>query len=146
VLDPTPYVVSNAGAVQRDPSSAANGGNVLTAWTDRRSGTSQDVYADLGGVDFVVSSGAGSQASPATTRRGAGFLVAWTDTRAGNQDVYAARVTANGVAQDGGGVPIASSSAAQSQVALAAGSGNRQLLAYTTSTRGSSRVHLRILN
>lgn len=146
VLDPTPYVVSNAGKVQRDPAVAATGGKVLTAWTDRRSGTSQDVYADLGGADFAVSTGVGSQASPAATRRGTGFLVAWTDSRAGNQDIYGARVTAAGVAHDGGGIALATGSASQAQVALASGSNNRQLLGYTTSTGGTSRVHLRILN
>jgi hypothetical protein len=146
VLNPTPYVVSNAARVQRDPSATANGGKVFTAWTDRRSNTTQDVYADLGGNDFVVSSGVGSQASPGVTKRGAGFLAAWTDTRGGNQDIYAGRITAAGVRQDGNGVPIATSGAAESEVSVSAGANNKQLVAYTKSTGGSSRINFRLIS
>lgn len=147
VLNTTPYVVSNAARVQRDPSATANGGKVLTAWTDRRSNTTQDVYADLGGADFVVSSGAGSQASPSVTKRGTGFLAAWTDTRAGNQDIYAGRITAAGVRQDGNGVPISgSTTAAESEVTAAAGGSNKQLIAYTKTSGGSSRISFRLVS
>ncbi len=146
VLNSTPYVVSNAARVQRDPSATANGGKVFTAWTDRRSNTTQDVYADLGGADFVVSSGTGSQASPSVTKRGAGFLAAWTDTRAGGQDIYAGRVTAAGVRQDGNGVPIASSAAAESEASVVAGANGKQLVVYTKASGTSSRISFRLVS
>jgi hypothetical protein len=145
VIDTPPYVVSNAVRVQQQPALAANGDQLLSVWTDRRSGTSQDLYADLGGADFAVSTRPGSQADASVTRRGPGFLVGWTDNRSGGQDIYAARVTAGGLARDNGGVVIAASGAQETEPALAAGAHNRQLIAYTRTTT-NSRVVFRLLD
>lgn len=151
-MDDPPLTVSGGPAAQIEPDNAANGSNVLTVWTDRRGATGRNVWGDaslLGdGADFQIGGGAGAQYEPAVTTRGTGYLVAWTDTRNGNADVYTTRVSATGAVSEPAGVGVAASAAAEYEPALAAGSGNRQLLVYTKSstTGGPDRVMFRLIS
>lgn len=151
VVDDPPYTVSGASADQTEPAIAANGGALLTAWTDRRGGGGRDIWGDVGiagaGADFRISGATGAQYEPAVTSRGTGFLVAWTDTRNGNADIYTSRVTATGVVSEPAGVAASRAAVAETQPALASGSGNRQLLVYTkaNATGDSSRIMLRLI-
>ncbi len=87
---------------------ASNGSDYLVVWDDYF----EDVYArrvSSAGVlqdsaKLVVSKGDGAQSAPSVASNGTDYLVAWQDNRtAGQWDVYANRVTAAGVVQDGGG-------------------------------------------
>jgi hypothetical protein len=84
------------------------GGAIMT-WSDVRSGTSYDVYAQrfsaAGAAQWTangvaLASGAGNQAYSTIAPDGAGgAVVAWENNSAGNKDIYAQKVNASGVAQ-----------------------------------------------
>ncbi len=95
---------------QQQPTVASDGaGGAFIAWSDHRSGTSFDLYAQhLNGAGGVVSGWtaqgtavctvAGDQTLPRAASDGAGgFLVAWRDTRGTNTNaIYSSRLTASG--------------------------------------------------
>ncbi|MCC6653398.1 MAG: hypothetical protein IT348_19760, partial [Candidatus Eisenbacteria bacterium] len=110
--------LTTSSGSQQSPALAADGlGGAVAAWADRRSGTSDDVYAqrvDAAGARLwnaggaAVGTGTGDQSAPALFSDGAGAaLFAWRDGRGADDDVYAQSVDSNGVAQwTAGGVAV----------------------------------------
>ena len=119
------------------PVAAWNGSNWLVVWTDGRSG-SQDVYGTVvsadGSVDLaggsVISAEAGAQRRPAVAGTGSGWVVAWGDFRNGNEDIYAARIAANGTVRDPDGLPVTTAPGWQQAPAVAS-MGGATLVAWT---------------
>jgi hypothetical protein len=110
-------LVASGATSQLHPAAVGDGaGGVVVAWTDNRSATGYDVYAqrlDATGVAQWAANGvalcaaAGDQGSIVLAQDGTnGAIAAWVDPRGGNRDLYAQRVngpggvlwTANGVA------------------------------------------------
>lgn len=104
-----------------DMAHASNGGMWLAVWHqgiptgDGAGRAAQDIYAARIRSDGTVLDPAGVaictnldfQSRPHVASDGNGFLVAWQDLRSGSSwDVYAARVTTNGVVQDPGGFMV----------------------------------------
>ncbi len=111
--------VTTAAGDQTQPVIAGDGGDqgAFVAWTDRRSGTNDDIYAQrmnqLGGrpwsVDGVaMCTAADDQLAPSIVYDDAdGAIVVWQDQRAGGaQDIYAQRVNFFGVQWSPDGVPV----------------------------------------
>jgi len=115
VLDATPITVSDAAFDQLAPDVAFDGSNYLVVWQDFR-GSTRDVYASrvspagvvLDPSGLAVSTASRDQTSPAVVWGGTEYLVAWSDARAGpgKQDLYAARVSADGVVLDPSGFAV----------------------------------------
>lgn len=104
-LDSTPRAISAAAASQLPTGSAYVGTNLLTVWTDNRSGSSRDVYGalvnpstglPLSAQGFVVSDAAGDQSAAKIATSGTTSLVVWQDRRGGSFDIYAALLNADG--------------------------------------------------
>jgi hypothetical protein len=85
-------------------------GGAIVAWTDYRSGTNYDIYAQrisaAGAVQWpadgvALCTAAGNQSPSATlvSDGAGGAIVAWTDYRSGTADIYAQRISAAGAVQ-----------------------------------------------
>jgi hypothetical protein len=115
---------------QLKPVSISDGaGGAIFAWTDQRSLTYMDVYAQRIGADgkvlwtadgVAVCTALYDQDEPALVSDGAGgAIIAWHDARSMNYDIYAQRVSAAGAmlwATDG--VPLCAASGEQSVPAI----------------------------
>jgi hypothetical protein len=145
VLDPSGIAVSTAAEAQSSPTVAFDGVNSLVTWTDRRSDPSEDIYAarvtpqgtvlDPSGI--VVSAAANTQECPFVAFDDSNFLVAWFDTRStGYGDVYAARVTPQGVVLDPSGIAV--STAAEYQIAEDVGFDGTNFWVVWNDNRGGS--------
>ncbi|NVM30947.1 MAG: hypothetical protein HWN65_19050, partial [Candidatus Helarchaeota archaeon] len=100
--------ICNASSTQILPEICSDGlGGAIITWSDFRSFSSMDVYAqriDSTGVirwtddGTAISSGSGEQMLPAICSDGVGgAILAWVDSRSGSSyDVYAQRINANG--------------------------------------------------
>ncbi len=91
------------------PRVASNGSDYLVVWPRELDVFARRVSAkgELQGAEFPVSTADGEQASPAVASNGGDYLVAWKDERSGvDADIYASRVTANGIVQDPSGFAI----------------------------------------
>ena len=124
VLEPQGFVIS-AGTAHREYPAVASGVEAwLVAWQDERSGE-RDIYAarvtadgavaDTAGIALGVA--AGDQLSPAVAFDSI-WLVAWNDRRGSYGDVYAGRVSADGVALDPGGFAVVTAGNEQSSPAV----------------------------
>ncbi|MDD1749680.1 MAG: hypothetical protein LUO89_07370, partial [Methanothrix sp.] len=93
------------------------GGGAIIAWSDFRTGTNADIYAqriNSSGVRQWGTNGkgivtlSGSQGSPAITIDGSGgAIIAWDDGRNGNTDIYGQRIDGSGNGQwNPGGIAI----------------------------------------
>ena len=90
------------------PVSDGSGGAIIT-WTDYRSGTYEDIYAqrvDSSGVPqwtangVAVCTASDDQRDATTVSDGSGgAIITWEDRRSGGSDIYAQRVDPSGVAQ-----------------------------------------------
>jgi len=94
---------------QQSPQITSDGaGGAIVTWGDHR-GTSRDIYAQRvnasGAIQWITDGVAlctatGDQTNLTIDSDGAGgAIVAWQDQRSGNNDIYAQRVNASGVAQ-----------------------------------------------
>jgi phosphoribosylformylglycinamidine (FGAM) synthase PurS component len=129
VLDSASFLISQEVQNQNSAALAFDGANFLVVWEDNRSGTStadiygarltpQGVVLDTAGL--VISQAASFQNSPALAFDGENFLVAWEDRRGGvDLDIYATRVTPQGVVLDTSGIPVSTASYNQRMSALA---------------------------
>jgi hypothetical protein len=101
----------------------------IVCWSDNRSATSQDIYAQrvtASGVAAWTPNGLGicidvnTQADPAITADGAdGAIIAWEDIRSGDYDIYGQRVNASGASQwVAGGIPLVTAPLQQSFTAI----------------------------
>jgi hypothetical protein len=112
------FAVCGASGAQSFPTIAYNptANNFLVAWQDTRNGSSNtDIYGALvgptgahqGEVHIAGASLLQQYPSVAFNPTAQEYLVAWQDNRNGNQDVYAAKVSASGVAGAAFGVTTA---------------------------------------
>src|ERR1035441_5073931 len=104
-----------AGTVQSSPAVAGNGDNYLVVWRDSRS---TGIYGSVVAADATVSPtngfpicvAANDQYTPAVAALGTNYLVVWQDYRNGSlnyhSDIYAARVTGNGILLDANGIAV----------------------------------------
>ncbi len=127
-LDTVPRLIRGA-PTDIAPAIAFNGTDYLVVWseTSNASGSaSRDIFAmrvDTSGqvrdpMPIAVSTATGEQQLPQVTRQGTDWLVVWQDGRGATQDIYAARVAANGTVLDTTGVAV--STAAGNQTGPAA--------------------------
>jgi hypothetical protein len=122
---------------QSCPTAAWNGSNWLIVWSDLRS-TQGDIFGVLvsgSGVvspslEFPISTAAGTQGGPAVAANGTSWVVAWTDERNGNQDIYAARVAAEGSVLDPGGIALRTDPEDQRSVSVASTGGKTFVVWY----------------
>ena len=127
LLDLSGFAITTATNDQWFPAVAFNGTNYLVAWQDARSG-GQDIYAarvtpagrviETNGLAIVRLSN--DQRLPAVASLGGDFLVVWQDGRNGvaNQDIYAARLTGNGVLVETNGFLVSNANNNQSAPAV----------------------------
>ncbi|MBI5710842.1 MAG: T9SS type A sorting domain-containing protein [Candidatus Eisenbacteria bacterium] len=104
-------ILCNAANGQAAPAITPDGvGGAIVAWTDYRSGTNNDIYAQrisaAGTVQWTANgaalcTAAGNQVAPTITSDGSGgAIVTWSDYRSGtNYDIYAQRIGASGASQ-----------------------------------------------
>jgi hypothetical protein len=102
--------ISTTANDQTSPTIVSDGaGGAIITWTDFRSGTNYDIYAQringAGAVQWtangnVISTAAGNQTSPTIVSNGAsGAIITWVDLRNGNNDIYAQRINADSTVQ-----------------------------------------------
>jgi hypothetical protein len=116
VLDPSGFAISQAEGDEAYPALAFDGANFLVVWEDYRNGDTSDIYAarvtpggtvlDPSGIP--ISTAANGQYSPVVGFGGPYFTVVWQDCRtsADDPDLYAARVTPEGVVRDPDGFAV----------------------------------------
>jgi hypothetical protein len=143
LLDPTPITVGGTtwgqASIFLPPRAAFDGANWLVVWGDDRIQSGNlDVYgarvtADgvpLDGSGFLVVGGPGDQRNPRPAFDGTNYVVSWGDLRSGIAiEAYAGRVTRDGAALDGGGVPVALGIAQRPVLAL--GNGTSGVIGWT---------------
>jgi hypothetical protein len=148
VQDTSGIVLTTATNEQWHPAIAAAGTTFLVVWQDNRSGT-WDIYAArvtesgmvLDPSGLSVSAASGDQSLPTVASDGETFLVAWTDERGGPEpDIYAARVTHDGVVLDPGGIPVSAATSGQWESSVAFG-GTTFLVVWPDARGGSSDVY-----
>jgi phosphoribosylformylglycinamidine (FGAM) synthase PurS component len=128
VLDPQGIAISTATSWQFSPAVAFDGTDFLVAWEDNRSDPDGDIYATrvtsqgvvLDPSGIAVSTAANEQYLPAIAFDGANCLVAWDDARLSpdQRDIYAARVTSQGVVLDPSGIAVSTDTCYQSSPAI----------------------------
>lgn len=126
VLDPGGFPISIAGYWQIRPAVAFDGANYLVVWTDGRNGQNSDIYGArvntagivIDTIGILISNALGTQVSPAIVYGNNEYLIAWQDSRNGNADIYACRVTPDGIVLDTAGIPVDTTVSEQSQPAL----------------------------
>ncbi len=152
VMDANGIAVATATADQMAPSVASNGTDYLVAWQDRRTATSDDVYASrmtsVGAVvdatGLAVSTATGDQLAPSVTSNGTDYLVAWTDYHGGSKsDIRASPVSAGGAVSNAGALPVAIESARETSAQLAYNATDGSYLAVYAS---DDRVRARFLS
>jgi hypothetical protein len=134
VIDKRPLTLCGmAGTVQSSPAVAGNGDNYLVVWRDSRS---TGIYGSVVSADgtvyppngFPICAAANDQYTPAVAALGTNYLVAWQDNRNGSlnyhSDIYAARVTGNGVLLDTNGIAVCTGTNSNYQPAVASNGTN----------------------
>ena len=116
VLDPVGFTVNDAPGSKSSLATGFGDSLYLVAWADYRSARGADIYCarvnlavqvlDTRGI--VVCEESLDQDNPDISFDGQNFLVVWTDSRSGtNGDIYAARVSPDGLVLDPDGFPVA---------------------------------------
>ncbi len=157
VLPPPPItnlVITTAPWDQIQPIGVQNGGGgYFIAWTDYRSGTTYDIYAQLvsaagtamwapGGVP--VCKGAGFQTNPRLVADGlGGAIVAWQDDRSGNLDIYAQRLSSSGTPQWApNGVAICSAAGQQRLAGIVGDGADGAIAVWEDDRAGGSDIYV----
>jgi hypothetical protein len=138
VLDPNGIPISTITNSQQEyPSIAFDGSNYLVAWHDYRHGSrNPDIYCSrvtqsgtvLDPNGIPISTATNSQINPSIAFDGTDYLVVWEDYRR-RYDLYGAKVSPSGVVIDS--FPITTQISYPCYPALARGSGNQILIAYS---------------
>jgi hypothetical protein len=138
VLDPDPFVVSDAADLQERPAIAFGGGVFVVVWQDLRNGKDWDVYAarvspdgtvlDTDGI--LVAGLARSQGAPRVAWDGKTFVVTWMDNSAGRYRVAAARLTLEGTVLDPKGIKLSVHDDLDSIFPAIASSGNGKSIVF----------------
>lgn len=116
VLDPVGFTVNDAPGSKGSLATGFGDSLYLVAWADNRSARGYDIYCarvtpegqvlDTDGI--VVCDESLEQSLPDVSFDGQNFLVVWYDYRSGTDgDIYAARVSPNGVVLEPGGFAVA---------------------------------------
>ena len=122
ILDPIGIPITTASNHQDEPAVYFGGANYFVAWTDRRSGTSTDIYGtrvDTSGRVFdttgiQISMATTSEYRPAVTFGGSNYFIVWDDYRNGiDRDIYGARVDQSGAVLDTNGFDISTANDGQ---------------------------------
>jgi len=146
VLDTTAIPISTAANDQAGSSVAFGSTNYLVVWTDKRGGTSYDIYgarvsksgAVLDASGFVISNASGDQQPTRVAFDGANYFVVWGDNRSGtNLDIYGARVSPNGAVLDTSGIAISTAASDQTYPQLAF-DGTNYLVVWDDKRNGST--------
>jgi hypothetical protein len=141
-------VYNRAPGAQDIPAIAFDGENLLVVWQDTRSAYWSDIHGArvtpdgtlLDPTGFLVASADREQEWPAVAFGGTQFLVAWQDRRNGfYRDVYATRVTLDGVVLDTAGIEVSTAADDQFLPAVAF-DGENFLVAWGDERTGSSDV------
>jgi hypothetical protein len=129
VLDPTGVAISTAPRGEYNPSVVWGGTSFLVAWQGaplsaqwQQSVFGARVSAWGGVIDRAairLSTAAATQRTPDVVWDGTNFFVVWTEVRGATYDVYGARVSPQGMALDGAGIPIATGASVQRNPAVA---------------------------
>ncbi|MFH0777815.1 MAG: FlgD immunoglobulin-like domain containing protein [Candidatus Eisenbacteria bacterium] len=114
VLDPEGFVISSAVGDQYWPAVAFDGANYLVVWADARSDADWDIYGArvspsanvLESDGIPISTAEGSQFLPAVAFGWTSYMVVWADKRIGYWDIYASRVSPDGVVFDPQGLAV----------------------------------------
>lgn len=120
-VDAAPVTLSVGAPAQVSPRVAWSRDRALLVWS-AWNGMDWDIHGvrldanlqPLDGTPFVISGAEGDQAAPDVVSSGVDFLVVWRDGRndatGQRQDIYGARVTAEGTVRDAQGIVIAAGS------------------------------------
>ncbi|MBN2465948.1 hypothetical protein JXD38_10050, partial [candidate division WOR-3 bacterium] len=127
VLDPDGIAVSTEIESQLLPAAGFDGANFLVVWQDWRCHFDDDIYgarvtpggAVLDPDGFAVCTTGHRSRSPEVAFDGANSLVVWQDRRNGDNDIYGARVTADGGVLDPDGICISRADNGQVEPAVA---------------------------
>ncbi|MFO7650436.1 MAG: T9SS type A sorting domain-containing protein [bacterium] len=116
VLDPVGIAISTAAGEQRPWSVAFDGTNYVTAWSDRRTGDTSDIYLAritpagtvLDPAGIAVCTAAGNQEGPVLAAAPAATLIVWDDDRDEQHTrTYAARLGPDGTVLEPNGFAVA---------------------------------------
>lgn len=128
--------LSSAANEQFTPSAAALGGNYFVVWQDYRKASANYFQSDIYGaritgsgslVDttgIAICTRTNSQYHPAVAANGANYLVVWEDYDQGGNDIFGARVGADGVLLDTNALMLAHATNSQANPAVAANDGD----------------------
>jgi hypothetical protein len=130
VLDTPPIPLCTLSGIQCSPAVAANGNSFLVTWRDSRS---TGIYGTLVQADgrrsstngFAICNAANEQYLPSVAALGTNYLVVWQDYRKATatqsqSDVYAARVSGDGMLLDAAGIAVCSRTNSQYHPVVAA--------------------------
>jgi len=145
--------VAYAAAEQNQlfPAAASNSVNSLIVWADQRGGSSSDIYGArfteesvqgtvLDPAGLVISAAANAQTVPAVASDGTDYLVAWADRRGDTSDIYASRVTSEGLVLNPEGIPVSAASGFQGEPAVAF-DGTNYLVVWTDTREGDEDIY-----
>ena len=151
-------LVCGAAVGQSVPALCSDGaGGVVVSWTDSRSGSGFDVYAqrlNAAGVpqwtaDGVpLGSGTGDQSgSEMLSDGGGGAIVVWQDTRSGVLDIYAQRVNTAGVVQwAANGAPVCTATAQQTGPRIASDAAGGAIITWNDFRLGNVVIYAQRLS
>ncbi len=139
------FAICNAAQNQQDPVISFNGADYLVAWQDYRNGSDHDVYAQrintnggLIGGDIAVCVDPASRAYyPSIANDGTNHLIVWYDNRDTYNDIYGARVDAEGTVLDTNGIAISALSGIYQYYPQVAFDGTNYLVVWHHSVSGS---------
>jgi len=124
-------VYGPARGLQQLPAVAFDGMNYLVVWGDDRTGFDESATVNICGArvstegvvldptGIVISTTGGYESAPAVAFDGKNFLVVWQGNHKGVTGIYAARVSAGGVAVDAKGIAISTGASAKTSPAVA---------------------------
>jgi hypothetical protein len=150
--------VSTAVNNQFAPMIGSDGsGGAIIVWTDSRSGTDNDIYAQrfdsLGAARWTangvpICTSAGDQSSPVLSSDGSGgAIITWADARGGTVDIYAQKINTSGVVQwTGNGVAISAAAGDQYDLAIAGDGAGGAIIAWTDTRSGTTDVYAQRVN
>lgn len=142
--------ISTATNRQRSPTLVSDGvGGAIITWTDMRSGTTEDIYAQRvnasGVVQWVtdgipISTASNHQSEPAIdSDEVGGAIITWHDRRSGFSDIYAQRINANGSVQwTTDGAPISTANGSQNYPALVGDGAGGTIITWHDDRNGSN--------
>jgi hypothetical protein len=149
--------VCTAVNIQKYPVMVSDGaGGVIIAWKDNRRGP-DDIYAQrlsatgtarwtANGVS-VCASGGVQRFHQIAPDGASGAVIAWPDTRSGAYDIFAQRVSANGVALwTANGVPVCTAAGAQENPMIVWDAGGATFIAWQDSRSGAYDIYAQLVN